>query len=477
MNLSAVTASSTVSGGVGSRSNASQIADPPSLSKVHKNYADLQDLLANLPSKLNRVSNQVDKEFLSSYRVHMLSIQTELKNLKHDVTKGEQLLNSDATVAKLEAEAKWFADECGRLRHHHDSMFKDCEQIKQRLKAMKEQKVFLSEQLKALMKRNKILQVEIDSAVAADLSSQSSIGGSAKLLTAQPTAKLSERGKERSRGQRDIHHEPLRKYSIEGNSEEDDEYFRPSADYMDDVSDLEAFSHIIEDEQGGVKKPFLGLSESMPNLSVRVGDRMAVTTDRLNKTSSPKFLKKKVLSEDRLLQTASLPPHHLRHSNSAKKLESNRKHPFNHKKSTSEELEDLQSKRKDIELLLEHSIREIFSEISQRKQHATQLSSTRLPSMSSSMKRTDVSPAPSPHNEFPEAASPLNRTSTREKSARPALDHHLRVEPHIKSSGGITGLGLDQFSDNDRFAAVVKFLANPHVFQQVVGGLLDRYEL
>ena len=79
------------------------------MTKVQKNYADLQDLLTNLPSKLNRVSNQVDKEFLSSYRVHMLSIQTELKNLKHDVTKGEQLLNSDATVAKLEAEAKWFS--------------------------------------------------------------------------------------------------------------------------------------------------------------------------------------------------------------------------------------------------------------------------------------------------------------------------------------------------------------------------------
>lgn len=104
------------------------------------------------------------------------------------------------------------------------------------------------------------------------------------------------------------------------------------------------------------------------------------------------------------------------------------------------------------------------------------IESLRLPSMSSSMKRTDVSPAPSPHNEFPEAASPLNRTSTREKSARPALDHHLRVEPHIKSSGGITGLGLDQFSDNDRFAAVVKFLANPHVFQQV-SEALDQWRL
>lgn len=156
------------------------LLDPPSMAKVKANHSELQELLNNLPNKLNKLSNQVDKEFLSSYRVHMLSIQTELKNLKYDVTKGEQLLNSDATVAKLETEAKWFSgndlstlcscflsryplffllDECGRLRLHHDAMFKDCEHMRERLRAMNEQKVFLSEQLKALMKRNKILQV------------------------------------------------------------------------------------------------------------------------------------------------------------------------------------------------------------------------------------------------------------------------------------------------------------------------------
>ena len=117
------------------RNNSSSLAhhnllssnDPPSISKVRDNYQNLQDLLANLPQKLNVVSNQVDKEFLSSYRVHMLSIQTELKNLKHDVNKGEQALNSDATVAKLETETKWFSDECGRLQIHYDAMFKDVE--------------------------------------------------------------------------------------------------------------------------------------------------------------------------------------------------------------------------------------------------------------------------------------------------------------------------------------------------------------
>jgi hypothetical protein len=38
----------------------------------------------------------------------MLSVQSEIKTLKEDVLKGEQALNSDGTVAKLETEVKWF---------------------------------------------------------------------------------------------------------------------------------------------------------------------------------------------------------------------------------------------------------------------------------------------------------------------------------------------------------------------------------
>jgi hypothetical protein len=58
---------------------------------------------------MSEVSANVDQEFLSSYRVHMLSIQSEIKNLKLDVMKGEEALKSDGTVAKLEKEVKWFA--------------------------------------------------------------------------------------------------------------------------------------------------------------------------------------------------------------------------------------------------------------------------------------------------------------------------------------------------------------------------------
>ena len=87
------------------------ITDRPSYMKAHKNYEELHSLLGNLGNKLTEVSKDVDKEFLASYRVHMLSIQTEIKSLREDVDKGVQALKSDGNVAKLEIEVNWFVGE------------------------------------------------------------------------------------------------------------------------------------------------------------------------------------------------------------------------------------------------------------------------------------------------------------------------------------------------------------------------------
>jgi uncharacterized protein (DUF3084 family) len=67
-------------------------------------------------------------------------------------------------------------------------MYKDCEQMRERLRAMNEQKVFLCDQLKALMKRNKILQAEIDSVNLTD-----SISAKPSLISQQNSTQL--RGK------------------------------------------------------------------------------------------------------------------------------------------------------------------------------------------------------------------------------------------------------------------------------------------
>ncbi len=46
-------------------------------------------------------------------------------------------------------------------------------------------------------------------------------------------------------------------------------------------------------------------------------------------------------------------------------------------------------------------------------------------------------------------------------------DHHLRIDPKIRLQGGLSKLGTDQFSENDRFATMVKFLSYPTVFALV----------
>lgn len=187
----------------------------------------------------------------------------------------------------------------------------------------------------------------------------------------------------------------------------------------------------------------------------------------LTRAHSAQFLKKKLMTEDRLLQTVNLPPHHLRkqQSKSTPKLSST---PYGHRKTTAEEILELEQKRTTLELHMENAIREIFSEIKQRKQSSGQLSSTRLPSMNSAKKLSLNSPALSPSPLHHENSSPTDLRRSKSGSIRlNEPDHHIRVDPVVKSHGGITGLGLEQFTDNDRFAAIVKVLANPEVFRMV----------
>lgn len=206
-------------------------------------------------------------------------------------------------------------------------------------------------------------------------------------------------------------------------------------------------------------------AESLPNLSSlrpRQSERLAQTL-----SLSPKNLKRKVMSEDRLLQTLQLPPHHLRHSNSSKKLLAVNQQLFGQRKTVAQELEELSSKRREVELVLEQSVREIFSEISHRKLEASHFSSTRYSSFWTCLYFLTCFRLPSMNK----TASPDSFAKSRSRSSRGAEnkreDHRLRVDPQIKSQGGITGLGLDDFSDNNRFAAIIKFLANPSVFHQV----------
>jgi hypothetical protein len=90
-----------------------------------------------------------------------VTCQSELKSLKLQVSRAEEALNDDGLIAKLEKEVNWFSEESGRLKMHAASMRKDMHHIVTRIEALKEQRYFLAEQLKAVLKRSKVLEMEL----------------------------------------------------------------------------------------------------------------------------------------------------------------------------------------------------------------------------------------------------------------------------------------------------------------------------
>jgi len=135
--------------------------DRESLQLVRGDYDVMKTLIGSLSSKLTNVSSHIEKEFLSAYRVHMLSVQEELRDLKSQVTDAEVALNDDEEVSRLEHEVTWFSDETARLRNQSHSMRKDMQHVLSRIDALREQRQYLNEQLKTTLKRSRILEAEL----------------------------------------------------------------------------------------------------------------------------------------------------------------------------------------------------------------------------------------------------------------------------------------------------------------------------
>ena len=85
----------------------------------------------------------------------------ELKELKQKVNNAQESLTIDGDVAKQEEECAWFRSETSRLTIHQDNMVQDMKSMNHRFRTLKEQVSYLSDQLKAVMKRSKIMEAEL----------------------------------------------------------------------------------------------------------------------------------------------------------------------------------------------------------------------------------------------------------------------------------------------------------------------------
>lgn len=347
------------------------IADPASLLRARKIGEDVKDMIASISDKLTKVSSHIEQEFLASYRVHMLSVQEELQDLRNQVQQAEAALKDDAEVSHLESEVTWFTDETTRLRNQSNAMKKDISHIASRIDALKEQKVYLSDQLKTTMKRTRILEAETD------------------LL-------------------------------LESNSQWD-------GDYDDNkFASQEAYNQSIDmgrgkllksqsqpaltknNTNGATKKQTLGKSPSVSMLpSVTTGNNI----NKKKKNKKNKSIQSSA-SSDVLLKTKGIQP-----------VEMVKGTPH------SVVLQAFKADRLNCELELEDAVKSVFEEIIDRKVES------------------------------------VSRHTSKKNLHQHDPSEHWKIGV---SAGGLSGLGLRHFSDNDRLAAIATFVAKPKIFDYIV---------
>jgi chromosome segregation ATPase len=321
--------------------------DRPSLHSVRVRYDGMKEMIGELSSKLTNVSSHIEKEFLAAYRVHMLSVQAELKDLKDQVVQAEEALNDDQEVSQLESEVTWFSDETTRLRNQSKSMSKDMNHVVNRIDALREQKKFLNEQLKATLKRTRILEAEIDIFTAQYESDEASGSGGFRLSALQ--------------------------------NEIDGQYSSSSAA-----------------SKKGTSK--MSRSQSLKNV--------AQSTSALPVISKPKKTMKRSISDTLLPK-----PKNADVGEHTKVL-------------ASEELRQLEDSRLAVDLDLESAIKSVFVDIIDRKVKSLERNS--------------------PKKQQPNAT--------------------WKIDPAL---GGLTGLGLSHFSDNDRLSAIATFIGSKDNFRYI----------
>lgn len=81
------------------------------LENINSIFNELDEAVVNLPRAIEDVALSFEKEFLTTYRIHIMSIHEEMKVLKDKIKAAQEAININATVAKLEHMVNWFRNQ------------------------------------------------------------------------------------------------------------------------------------------------------------------------------------------------------------------------------------------------------------------------------------------------------------------------------------------------------------------------------
>mmetsp|Transcript_32743 Transcript_32743/g.48078 ORF Transcript_32743/g.48078 Transcript_32743/m.48078 type:complete len:141 (+) Transcript_32743:619-1041(+) len=140
------------------------------MKNVRLQYNLLQGVIDELGDKISGVLAQQEGEFLGAYRTHMRSVQRDFQSLKEDIEAKESAISNNTKVKQLEKERDWYKKEALHLDKVLSSTKNREQELEERLEELEEDRNWLANQLKIVMKQKNILEKQLAEAMNKDVS-------------------------------------------------------------------------------------------------------------------------------------------------------------------------------------------------------------------------------------------------------------------------------------------------------------------
>ncbi|KAL4482589.1 hypothetical protein ABPG72_005832 [Tetrahymena utriculariae] len=132
-----------------------------SFPKINELHNQISSIIDDLEGKLDTVVERHEAEFLFAYRNHMSKIKQEMVDMKKQAEEQEKRLNDNDRVAGLERQIVWLRDECLSLYKIIGKKKDDLVTKERTIRDLQRDNQHLQNQIKELMKKNKLLQLKI----------------------------------------------------------------------------------------------------------------------------------------------------------------------------------------------------------------------------------------------------------------------------------------------------------------------------
>ena len=137
--------------------------------KVEHEKARLQTAISELGTKVSEVLIKQENEFLTAFKSHMRNVSRDFHTLKNEVDEKEAAIENNTLVKQLEEEKKWYKKEALHLDSVLTKTKKREALLSEKVEELEQDRAWLSNQLKDMMKEKKSLERRLNGEETIDL--------------------------------------------------------------------------------------------------------------------------------------------------------------------------------------------------------------------------------------------------------------------------------------------------------------------